>query len=184
MSLYLFTFTALYTLSRTSTLETTSPGPVAIVFGAGLWRDGSPTPVLRARVETATNLYLNHKVQKLLMSGQAPEPEAMRDYAIQLGVQAEDIVLDNAGLRTYDTCYQAYHVFGLQQAILVTQSFHLPRALYICNHLGIPSTGVPAENRRIWWGTLLFWNIRESLATWVALRDIHIAPPEPVLGDP
>ena len=82
---------------------------VAIVFGAGLWRDGSPTPVLRDRVATAAQLYLAGKVEKLLMSGDNRfadynEPAAMQAYAMQLGVPEEDIVLDYAGRRTYDTC--------------------------------------------------------------------------------
>ena len=98
----------------------------AIVFGAGLTRSGRPTPILRDRVQTAANLYFTGKVEKLLMSGgewsyARSEPESMREYAISLGVPAEAIVLDHGGQRTYDTCYRAKAVFGLDSALLVTQ---------------------------------------------------------------
>jgi SanA protein len=71
----------------------------------------------------------------------------MRDYAIGLGVPEEDIILDYAGRRTYDTCYRARHIFGVEQAILVTQNFHLPRALFTCSAFGIQSSGVSADLR-------------------------------------
>ncbi len=124
---------------------------VAIVFGAGLTRGGYPTAVLRDRVETAAQLYFAGKVQKLLMSGDNRsdnynEPGAMREYALSLGVPSDAIVLDYAGRRTYDTCYRAKAIFGLKSALLVTQQFHLPRALFLCNALGIQAAGVEANN--------------------------------------
>jgi vancomycin permeability regulator SanA len=161
----------------------------AIVFGAGLWRDGSPTPVLRDRVATAAQLYFEGKVEKILMSGDNRfvdynEPGAMHAYALQLGVPEEAMVLDYAGRRTYDTCYRAKAIFGLQEAILVTQSFHLPRALYTCRQLGIDAVGVPADLRTYPRRSLAFWNLRELLATLTALWEVHIAHPLPVLGEP
>ena len=163
--------------------------PVAIVFGAGLWRDGSPTPVLRDRVATAANLYQNGKVQKILMSGDNSEiyynePEAMRQFALGLGIPDDAIVLDYAGRRTYDTCYRAQKIFGIKEAILVTQAFHLPRALYTCNMLGLPAIGVPADQRQYRRRSILFWNMRELPATLVALWEIHYTKPTPILGDP
>jgi SanA protein len=162
---------------------------VAIVFGAGLWRDGSPTPVLRDRVATAARLYFTGKVEKILMSGDNShisynEPGAMRDYALELGVPDRDIVLDYAGRRTYDTCYRARSIFGLQQAVLVTQAFHLPRALYVCNALHLPAVGVPADLRNYHPRSLLFWNLREIPATLVALWEVHLSHPQPILGKP
>jgi SanA protein len=162
---------------------------VAIVFGAGLWRDGSPTPVLRDRVATAAQLYMAGKVEKLLMSGDNRfddynEPAAMQAYAVQLGIPNEDIVLDYAGRRTYDTCYRAREIFAVQEAILVTQSFHLPRALYICNTLDLPAIGVPADQRIYRKRSLVFWNLRELPATMVALWEVHVSKPLPVLGNP
>jgi SanA protein len=108
----------------------------------------------------------------------------MHDYAIDLGVPEEDIVLDYAGRRTYDTCYRAKAIFGVQEAILVTQSFHLPRALYLCNHLGLPAVGVPADLRVYRRASLLYWNLRELPATLSALWEIYVSRPLPVLGDP
>ena len=104
--------TSVYAMFRTFSVEDVPPNRVAIVFGAGLRRDGTPTAVLRDRVETAARLYFDGKVERLLMSGDNSfadynEPESMRQHALSLGVPAEAIVLDYAGRRTYDTCYRA-----------------------------------------------------------------------------
>ena len=172
-----------------SAIDAVPVRPVAIVFGAGLWRDGTPTPVLRDRVATAADLYLAGKVDKLLMSGDNRvhdynEPGAMRDYAISLGVPADDIVLDYAGWRTYDTCYRARDIFDIKDAILVTQGFHLPRAIYTCNNLGVSANGVPADRRVYRRGSMIYWNMREVFATHVALWEVHVTHPLPVLGKP
>jgi SanA protein len=181
--------TALYGWPRTVTIQGAPHKPVAIVFGAGLWRDGSPTPVLRDRVDAAAQLYFDHKVEKILMSGDNRflyynEPGAMHDYAISRGVPEDAIVLDYAGRRTYDTCYRARDIFGVREAILVTQGFHLPRALYTCNMLGIKAVGVAADLQDYRRRSLLFWHGREIPATLVALWEVHISHPLPVLGDP
>ena len=112
------------------------------------------------------------------------EPGAMRDYALSLGVPDEAIVLDFAGRRTYDTCYRARDIFHLKQALLVTQSFHLPRAIYTCNQLGLPAVGVSADRREYFRRSTAFWHLRETPATLVALWEIHFTKPVPVLGDP
>jgi vancomycin permeability regulator SanA len=140
-------FTALYARSRTFSTGTVPARRVAIVFGAGLSRDGGPSPVLRDRVNSAAALYFSGRVEKLLMSGDNRfiyynEPGAMKEYALELGVPEEAIVLDFAGRRTYDTCYRARQIFGVKEAVLVTQSFHLPRAIYTCNRLGVAAVGV------------------------------------------
>jgi SanA protein len=177
------------TRDRVYTVGSAPARRVAIVFGAGLWRDGSPTPVLRDRVATAAQLYFAGKVDKLLMSGDNSyidynEPGAMRDYALELGIPEQAIVLDYAGRRTYDTCYRAGAIFGLKDAILVTQNFHLPRALYVCNALGLASIGVPADLRTYPNRSLFYWNLREAPATLVALWEVYISRPEPILGNP
>jgi len=179
--------TYLHALSRTFETEDVPSHKVAIVFGAGLWRDGSPTPVLRDRVATAAELYFKGKVDKILMSGDNStdyydEPTAMQSYAIELGVPEDVIVLDYAGRRTYDTCFRARDVFKINEAILVTQSFHLPRAVYTCNALGVNSVGVASDLRTYRRGSLLYWNMREVPATLVAMLDIHITRPTPILG--
>lgn len=181
--------TGILARSRMFSTDTAPARRVAIVFGAGLWRDGSPTPILRDRVATAANLYFSGKVEKLLMTGDNRfanynEPRAMRTYALELGIPEDAIVLDYAGRRTYDSCYRARDIFGLQEAILVTQSFHLPRALYICNALGVHSIGVPSDMREYRRRSMLFWNLREIPATVIALWEVHFARPLPVLGNP
>jgi SanA protein len=181
--------TGLYASSHTYSVEDVPPRRVAIVFGAGLWRDGSPTPILQDRVATAAELYFAGKVEKLLLSGDNRfvdynEPEAMRQYARSLGVPDEALVLDYAGRRTYDTCYRAAAIFGVSEAILVTQAFHLPRAIYLCNHLSVEGIGVEADRRIYRRSSMLYWNVRELLATVNALWEVHVLHPLPVLGDP
>ena len=115
--------------------EDTPSRPIAIVFGAGLLNDGTPTRVLEDRVVTATELYMAGKVKKLLMSGDNRfvdynEPAAMKSLAVNLGVPEEDIVMDFAGRRTYDTCFRANYIFQVEEAILITQRYHQPRAIF------------------------------------------------------
>ncbi len=160
----------------------------AIVFGAGLQRDGTPSPVLRDRVETAADLYFAGKVEKILLSGDNRflyynEPGSMMDYALSLGVPKDALVLDYAGRRTYDTCYRAKEIFGLNDVLLVTQSFHLPRALFTCQNLGLQAVGVVADRREYLRSSKLSWEMREVPASLVAMWDVWVAHPEPVLGD-
>ncbi|WP_322794208.1 SanA/YdcF family protein [Bellilinea sp.] len=178
-----------YARARQFQVEQAPSAPVAIVFGAGLTRDGQPSPVLRDRVATAVQLYFDGKVQKILMSGDNRfvdynEPGAMKRYALSLGVPEADIVLDYAGRRTYDTCYRARHIFGVREAILVTQRFHLPRAIFTCNGLGVDSVGVIADQRTYSQYAHRFWRIREIPATAMAFVDVFITRPLPVLGEP
>jgi SanA protein len=180
--------TGLYARGRTYTASNVPTRRVAIVFGAGLWRNGTPTPVLADRVTAAANLYFTGKVEKLLMSGDNRfvdynEPEAMRQLALSLGVPNEVIVLDYAGRRSYDTCYRAKAIFKVDQAILVTQAFHMPRVIYLCDHLGVDSVGVETDLRIYRKSSVLYWNIRELPATVAALWDVNIGHPIPVLGD-
>jgi SanA protein len=182
-------FLLLYAAPRIFTVDTVPAKRVAIVFGAGLHKDGTPTAILKDRVQTAVQLYQQGKVTKLLMSGdnrfvEYNEPEAMRQYARDLGIPDKDIVLDYAGRRTYDTCYRAKAIFQVDSAILVTQSFHLPRALFLCNWFGVESTGVEANNiyfRKI---SRLYWDVRELFATTQAVWDVYVSKPLPVLGNP
>ncbi len=180
--------TALVAWPRQYSVAEAPVRPAAVVFGAGLWRDGSPTPVLRDRVATAAELYFAGKVEKILMSGdnrvvEYNEPEAMRLYALSLGVPDEAIVLDYAGRSTYDTCYRAGAIFGLHEVILVTQQFHLPRALYTCRALGVDAVGVSADRRVYRRFSLFYWNLRELPATFNALIEVHFLRPLPVLGN-
>lgn len=175
-------------LGKIKTVDTTQGARVAIVFGAGLQRDGKPSPVLQDRVSTAVNLYQEGKVEKLLMSGDNRfidynEPGAMRAFAMEQGVPQEDIVLDFAGRRTYDTCYRAFHIFGVKNAVLVTQRYHLPRALLTCNAIGIDASGVVADFQYYRKSARAVWYARELPATLVALVDVWVRHPLPVMGE-
>jgi vancomycin permeability regulator SanA len=180
-------------LASSGKIHTVAEAPdgyrAAIVFGAGLQKDGTPSPVLKDRVSTAVMLYETGKVEKILMSGDNRfidynEPQAMKDYAISLGVEEEAIVLDYAGRRTYDTCYRARAIFGLQKALLVTQKYHLPRAIFSCNGLGMEARGVVADVREYSNHSLRYWKLRELPATLVAVWQVWISKPLPVLGEP
>lgn len=161
---------------------------IAVVFGAGLTRSGGATPVLYDRVATAADLYHRGFVNKLLLTGDNRfidynEPEAMRQTALQLGVPDSALVLDYAGRRTYDSCYRAREIFGVSRAILVTQAFHLDRALYLCDALGLDSIGVVADRRDYTASSRTWWSIREAAATVAAWIDVNVLKPTPVLGD-
>jgi SanA protein len=174
--------------AKLTTIDSAPSKDVAIVFGAGLLRDGTPTPVLKDRVATAAALYHAGIVKKLLLSGDNRfvtynEPAAMRTYALELGVPDQDIVLDYAGRRTYDTCYRAIHIFKVSDVILVTQAFHQPRALLTCTGLGLDVIGVTANLRQYSRREQTFWFIREVPATFRAALDI-IFRPKPVMGEP
>jgi SanA protein len=184
ISSLLLLITEFKTRPRVYRAEDVDKNPIAIVFGAGLRQDGTPTTVLRDWVSTAANLYFNGKASKLLMSGDNPsvhynEPGAMLAFAIGLGVPENDIVTDCAGRRTYDTCYRAKHIFGVTKAIVVTQRYHLPRTLMICKKLGLEAAGVPADQRQYWPLTYMIWKLREIPATLIALIDIWIIKSQP-----
>jgi len=160
---------------------------VAIVFGAGYWPDGTPSDVMKDRVAAAVELYRQGRVRKLLFSGDNRfvdynEPGKMREYALSIGMPDADIVLDYAGRRTYDTCYRARDIFGVQSAVLVTQRYHLPRALVTCNALGVPAVGYIAD-RREYVHIHSYW-AREIPALWLAWWELWVSRPTPVLGEP
>ncbi len=163
------------------------PRQVALVFGAGVWPGGTLSHILADRVDTAVDLYQAGKVQKLLMSGDNRfinynEPQHMKEYALARGVPEVDIVLDYAGRRTYDSCYRARAIFGVNEAILVTQDYHVDRALFTCNGVGLDAVGVIADRRSYIKGRQ-YW-LREIPAMALAWWDVTIAHPVPVLGEP
>lgn len=160
---------------------------VAIVFGAGLKEDGSPSDVLKDRLITAAELYWDGKVDKILVSGdnsleEYNEPEAMANYLIGTqGVASDDVVLDYAGRRTYDTCARAHEIWGIEDAVLVSQEYHLPRALFTCQKLGIESIGVSATRQAYVYDDL--YQARELLATYKAVLDVYLLRPDFIGGE-
>jgi vancomycin permeability regulator SanA len=128
--------------------------PVALVLGARVRPDGTPAPFLAARLGLAERLYRAGKVKVLLVSGDAgqpdhDEPDTMRRWLVRHGVPARLVVTDYAGFDTYDSCARANRVFGVRRAIVVTQTYHLARAVALCRHLGIDATGVGDDSVRV-----------------------------------
>ncbi len=173
-------------------LEAVPERPVAIVFGARVYPGGGLSPVLRHRVEAGVSLYQAGKVRKLLMTGDNgrsdyDEVTAMKRHAVSLGVPAEDVVRDYAGFRTYDSCYRAREIFAVDRAVLVTQAFHLPRAIYTARNLGIDAVGYSS---RVGMApdALRSTRIREALARAAAVIDVaflrrqskYLGPREPL----
>jgi len=159
--------------------------PVALVFGAAVYGNGRLSPILRDRVDTAVALYHAGVVDHLIVSGDNraadyDEPGAMMNYAIDQGVDPAHITADRAGQRTYDTCYRANRVFKVSNAVLVTQEFHLPRALLTCQGLGIDAVGAVADQRT--YRGAGWYEIRETGATLVAAWDVARRVPPPVWG--
>jgi vancomycin permeability regulator SanA len=170
---------------------------VAIVFGAGLF-DGHPSPALADRLDGAIALYRAGRVDHLLMSGDNSRPDydevtAMRDYVIDRQVPSEDVTRDYAGFDTYDTCYRAREVFGVDGAVLVTQDYHLSRALYTCDQLGLDVVGLAVPDWNFRSDALGYeyssrdqirYTLREWLARSKAFVDINLLHPEPTfLGE-
>jgi vancomycin permeability regulator SanA len=134
--------------------ETVPTAPVALVLGAQVQPDGTPSPFLEARLSLAERLYRTGKVKVLLVSGDFgqpdyDEPDTMRRWLVQHGVPARHVVTDYAGFDTYDSCARALRIFGVRRLIVVTQSFHLARSVALCRHLGIDATGVGDDSVRV-----------------------------------
>ena len=163
-----------------------NPPRIAVVLGAKVWENGEPSHALYDRIVTAVELYRAGRVKKILMSGDNPtesydEPTAMKATAVRLGVPDADIVLDFAGRRTYDTCYRAKEIFGVQKAIIVTQEFHQARSLYLCGNLGVDSIGITANRRR--YEGERHWAFREFFSTASAWFEINFLALAPVGGE-
>ena len=124
-----------------------------LVLGAGIRTDGSPSPMLQDRLNTGIALYQNGAAPKLLMSGDHGredynDVQTMKDITLEQGVPSEDVFMDHAGFSTYDSLYRARDVFQARKVIIVTQKYHLYRALYIARSLGLDAWGVSADTRR------------------------------------
>ncbi len=159
---------------------------VAIVFGASVYGNGDLSPILEDRVDTAIELYRAHKVDRILVSGDNRhrsynEPKAMQEYLVTHAVAPQDVVVDYAGRSTYETCMRAKDVFGLQRAVLVSQGYHLPRALYIANSLGLDALGMAGDLRLK--PKVDYQGFREWAAEIKAYLNLNYFPPDVLLGD-
>ena len=167
---------------------------VAIVFGAQLEPDGSrPKPFLTARLRATAELVRTGRVKAVLVSGDGEsaagsETNVMRAYLVELGVDRARIVDDPYGLDTFDTCRRAHDVYGVRRALLVTQAYHLPRAVTLCRNLGIDAVGVDSGCAGCRRTTLAKAWLRELPAGWKAVLDslrgrqpAVVSPPDPAL---
>ncbi|MEU1803145.1 ElyC/SanA/YdcF family protein [Streptomyces sp. NPDC019937] len=179
------TWLRLSTDGRVGTAAGGAPSaPVGVVFGAGLW-DGEPSPYLAHRLDAAVTLYRDGKIRALLVTGDNSrddydEPNAMRAYLVKRGVPDRRIVRDFAGFDTWDSCSRARRVFGVHRAVLVSQGFHIRRAVALCGAAGIDAYGVAVdEPHDATWG---FGGLRETVAAGKAALDATFRPDPHFLG--
>lgn len=169
------------------TLADAPERPVALVLGAGVTPEGEPTRLLERRLEAAAELYWSGRVEALLVSGDNSqehynETEVMFDYLVAAGVPAVKIARDYAGLSTWESCVRAREIFGVESATVVTQTFHLPRAVALCRTAGLEVVGVgdPAWDDRA--PAMLYGYAREVPASVKALFDMAVRPKPTFLG--
>ena len=159
----------------------------AIVLGAKVYPNGTPAPMLTDRLETGVRLYELGKVDKLLLSGdhgqnEYDEVNVMLDYVLERGVPEEDVFTDHAGFDTYDSMYRARDVFKVTDCLVVTQEFHLSRAVYTARALGLEATGVVADIQPY---ANEFKNAaRDWLARVKAFIQVELTHPEPTYLGP
>jgi vancomycin permeability regulator SanA len=169
---------------RRTTVDGAQARPVALVLGAGLRTDGRPSLLLARRLDVAAALYHRGTVDAVLVSGADDEPAAMRTYLVGAGVPDTKIVGDPAGFRTWDSCVRAREVYGVRSAIVVTQEFHLPRAIVLCGAAGIDATGVGDASLRVRRIATVYGWLREVPAAVKALGDTFFRPPPQRAGEP
>lgn len=160
--------------------EATIQAPTAIILGASVLPNHTPSDALRDRLLVGIRLYHSRQVQQLLVSGDngeyhANEVDTMKQFLLDHDVAESDILVDGRGFRTYESCKRAVSVFQLQSAIIVTQRFHMARALYVCDRLGLSSVGVTSDLQP-YQKIVYFW-VRDLLASVKAWWDINISPP-------
>ncbi|MFI9241643.1 vancomycin high temperature exclusion protein [Streptomyces sp. NPDC053086] len=174
--------------STADRLRTTADVPrteVAMVFGAGLWAEGKPSPYLARRLDAAAQLYRTGRIEVVLVTGDNSredydEPDAMRAYLAQHGVPDRRIVSDYAGFDTWDSCVRAKKIFGVDRAVLISQGFHIRRAVALCEAAGVESYGVGVEDKHdVTW---YYGGTREVFAAGKAVLDAVFRPDPRFLG--
>ncbi|OKJ90649.1 hypothetical protein AMK31_02685 [Streptomyces sp. TSRI0107] len=174
-------------VSTSDRLRTTADAPrteVAVVFGAGLW-NGEPSPYLAHRLDAAAELYRAGRIEVVLVTGDNSredydEPDAMRSYLTRQGVPDTRIVSDYAGFDTWDSCVRAKKIFGVDEAVLISQDFHIRRAVALCRAAGVESYGVGVADRRD--ATWVYGGVREVFASGKAALDAVLEPDPRFLG--
>ncbi|MEU1115345.1 MULTISPECIES: ElyC/SanA/YdcF family protein [unclassified Streptomyces] len=169
---------------KVGTVEDAPRSRVAMVFGAGLWK-GEPSPYLAHRLDAAAELYRKGRIEVVLVTGDNSredydEPDAMRAYLKKHGVPGRRIVSDYAGFDTWDSCVRAKKIFGVDQAVLISQGFHIRRAVALCDAAGVSSygVGVDAVHDATWY----YGGAREVFAAGKAALDAAFRPDPHFLG--
>jgi len=162
------------------------PNAPVLVLGAGVLPDKEPSQILLERLKTALYLFQSGRTPWILVSGDNRsvyynEPQAMRRWLLKQGVPPTHVISDYAGRRTYDSLRRAQRVFGIRRLTVVTSDFHLPRALYLSQAMGLEAQGVAAKSRQLPWHSRASLWFREYGARHIALWDSWF-PPTPVLG--
>ncbi len=157
----------------------------ALIMGAAVYRKGKLSPFYESRVERAIELYTAKKVSKILASGDNStvahnEVEPVRNYLLARGIPDSDIFLDHAGFDTYSTMYRARDIFKVSSVIIVTQDFHLPRAVFIARQLGLEAYGLGTDEEGIV-GKKNY--IREVFANEKAIFDLFFKTKPKFLGE-
>lgn len=172
------------TAGRLGTVADAPRTEVAVVFGAGLW-NGEPSPYLANRLNAAATLYRENRVEVVLVTGDNSrkdydEPDAMRTYLTKHGVPDRRIVSDYAGFDTWDSCVRAKKIFGVDRAVLISQGFHIRRAVALCQAAGVSSygVGVDAKHDVTWY----YGGTREVFAAGKAALDAVFHPDPQFLG--
>ncbi|HMT07469.1 MAG TPA: ElyC/SanA/YdcF family protein [Pyrinomonadaceae bacterium] len=148
---------------------------VAIVLGARVTPEGEPSNTIYDRTLVGAELYRAGKVSKVLLSGGGLEPEGMKRLALGFGVPANDIIIDELGLRTYESCLRAKNNFNITEAVIVTQDYHLPRSLYLCQNLQVNAIAINAKRRD--YNGERYAHAREYLSNVKAWKDINLNTP-------
>lgn len=156
-----------------------------LVLGAGIWGD-KPSPMLEDRLLQAIELYKDNVSAKIIMSGDHgrvdyDEVNIMKNFAIEKGVPSEAIFMDHAGFSSYESIYRAKEIFGTKKIVIVTQKYHLYRALYIANKLDVEAYGVGSDPRKYVGAT--YRELREILARNKDFVKCIFKPEPTYLGD-
>jgi vancomycin permeability regulator SanA len=138
-----------------------------LVLGAGVWSGDRPSAMLQDRLDDGLSLYEARAADKLLMSGDHgrknyDEVNVMKAYAVERGVPSSDVFMDHAGFSTYESMYRARDIFEAKRVIIVTQGYHLYRAIYDARALGLEAYGVAVEDRG--YAGQRYYDAREILA--------------------
>ncbi len=181
----------LWVLSTTSTLlypgnQVPGHSTAGIILGAKVYSNGGLSGMTKDRADTAIALYQQRKISKLLVSGDHgqknyDEVNTIKDYLLSKGIPASDIFLDHAGFDTYDSMYRAKKIFQVDSAVVVTQEFHLPRAVFLAREMGITAVGAKADIQN--YGHMERVLVREWIARVKAVADVFLKSKPKYLGE-